>query len=152
MLGSDHADLVDEIELVRGASHTFDLDDFRNATLTPVYFGTALGNFGVAEMLDGFVTHAPAPQPRATEAGEVLPSDPPFSGFVFKIQANMDPKHRDRTAFMRICSGRYRQGMRMRHVRLGKDVKVSDAVTFLAGDRTQAEEAFPRVYLEQQAV
>jgi peptide chain release factor 3 len=142
-LGSDHADFVDEVELVRGASHAFDQDDYLSATLTPVYFGTALGNFGVREMLDGFVTHAPPPQPRETTERLVAPEDADFSGFVFKIQANMDPKHRDRIAFMRVCSGRYRQGMRMRHVRLGKDIKVSDAVTFLAGDRAQALEAFP---------
>ncbi len=143
LLGDDHAELVDEIELVRGASHQFDRADFLGATLTPVYFGTALGNFGVRELLDGFVAQAPSPQPRDTDAGTVLPADDAFSGFVFKIQANMDPKHRDRIAFLRVCSGRYRQGMRMHHVRLGKDVKVSDAVTFLAGDRAQTLEAFP---------
>jgi peptide chain release factor 3 len=143
LLGAEHADFVDEIELVRGASHQFDHADFVGATLTPVYFGTALGNFGVQEMLDGFVTHAPPPQPRATGERLVSPEDPQFSGFVFKIQANMDPKHRDRIAFLRVCSGRYRQGMRMRHVRLGKDVKITDAVTFLAGDRAQTVEAFP---------
>ncbi len=143
LLGGDHADFVDEVELVRGASHQYDQEDFLGATLSPVYFGTALGNFGVAEMLEGFVDHAPPPQPRAMDQRSVEPADEDFSGFVFKIQANMDPKHRDRIAFLRVCSGRYRQGMRMRHVRLGKDVKVSDAVTFLAGDRAQTVEAFP---------
>ena len=143
LLGDDHRGVVEEIELVRGASHQFDRDDFLGAVLTPVYFGTALGNFGVGEMLDGFVVNAPAPQPRETDERAVGPHDEAFSGFVFKIQANMDPKHRDRIAFMRVCSGQYRQGMRMRHVRLGKDIKVSDAVTFLAGDRAQTVEAFP---------
>lgn len=142
-LGGDHQELVDEIELVRGASHSFDRDDFLGATLTPVYFGTALANFGVREMLDGFVAAAPPPQPRETDDREIRPADPKFSGFVFKIQANMDPKHRDRIAFLRVCSGRYSQGMRMRHVRLGKDVKIADAVTFMAGDRVRTEEALP---------
>ena len=143
LLGLDHADVVDEIELVQGASHTYDQQDYLGATLSPVYFGTALGNFGVKEMLDGFVSHAPPPQLRRSDARDIIPSEENFSGFVFKIQANMDPKHRDRIAFLRVCSGRYRQGMRMRHVRLGKDIKVSDAVTFLAGDRTQTVEAYP---------
>ncbi len=143
LLGDDYNGFADEIELVRGASHTFDLDDFRNATLTPVYFGTALGNFGVRHMLDGLVEYAPPPQLREADGRTVSPEEDKFSGFVFKIQANMDPKHRDRIAFLRVCSGRYEHGMRMRHVRLGKDVKISDAVTFMAGDRIQADEAFP---------
>jgi len=141
-LGADYAEYVAEIELVRGASHRFDLDDYRAGTLTPVYFGTALGNFGVKEMLDGFVEFAPEPQPRAADSRMVDPHEERFSGFVFKIQANMDPKHRDRIAFLRVCSGRYTQGMKIRHVRLGKDIKVADAVTFMAGDRVRTEEAF----------
>jgi peptide chain release factor 3 len=87
------------------------------------------------EMLDGFVDMSPAPQARSTNEGMITPEDKEFSGFVFKIQANMDPKHRDRIAFLRVCSGQYQQGMKMHHVRIGKDVKVSDAVTFLAGER-----------------
>ncbi len=141
-LGDMHEELVGEIELVRGASHEFDLQEYRAGRLTPVYFGTALRNFGVMEMLDGFVEYAPAPLPRETDDVPVDPRGDEFSGFVFKIQANMDPKHRDRIAFMRVCSGRYEQGMKMKHVRLGKDVRISDAVTFLAGERSQAEEAF----------
>ena len=143
LLGDEYDEFVDEIELVRGASHAFDAEDFRNATLTPVYFGTALGNFGVRHMLDALVEHAPPPQLREAEQRSVAPEEEKFSGFVFKIQANMDPKHRDRIAFLRVCSGRYQTGMRMRHVRLGKDVKISDAVTFMAGDRVKAEEAYP---------
>ena len=135
-------DFCDEIELVRGASHAFDEQDYLSATLTPVYFGTALANFGVQQMLQGFCGYAPAPQGRHSDVREVVPEEEKFSGFVFKIQANMDPKHRDRIAFLRVCSGRYRQGMRMRHIRMGKDIKVGDAVTFMAGDRVQAEEAF----------
>jgi len=142
LLGQDYDSFVDEIELVKGASHTFEQDDFLAATQSPVYFGTALGNFGVQQMLNGFVEFAPPPQPRETEARMVFPEEEKFSGFVFKIQANMDPKHRDRIAFLRVCSGRYLQGMRMQHLRLGKAIKITDAVTFMAGDRTQAEEAF----------
>ena len=136
-------DLVDEIELVRGASHEFDIQEYQEGKLTPVYFGTALRNFGVIQMLDDFVEYAPSPIPRETSDGTIEATQEEFSGFVFKIQANMDPKHRDRIAFMRVCSGRYQQGMKIRHVRLGKEVRVSDAVTFLAGERTQAAEAFP---------
>ncbi|MAX31744.1 MAG: peptide chain release factor 3, partial [Halomonadaceae bacterium] len=130
-------------ELVRGASHEFDLDAYRRGELTPVYFGTAMGNFGVREMLDGFVEYAPAPQPRETDSREVDAKDERFTGFVFKIQANMDPKHRDRVAFLRVCSGKYDRNMKMRHVRIGKDVKVPDALTFMASDRAHVEEAWP---------
>ena len=141
-LGSLHEEAVGQIELIQGAGTPFDLDDFRAGSLTPVYFGSALANFGVAPMLDDFVRYAPQPQPRESDQREVSAGEPDFSGFVFKIQANMDPRHRDRIAFLRVCSGRYEHGMRMRHVRLGKDVKVSDAVTFMAGDRVQATEAY----------
>ncbi|WP_221074662.1 peptide chain release factor 3 [Agarivorans aestuarii] len=133
--------LRDELELVIGASNEFDHELFLSGELTPVYFGTALGNFGVDHMLEGLTNWAPAPKPRATDVGEVSANDASFSGFVFKIQANMDPKHRDRIAFMRIVSGEYNKGMKMRHVRLGKDVSISDAVTFMAGDRSAAEKA-----------
>ena len=140
-LGDDWAAFEAEIELVRGASHEFDQALYLAGQLSPVYFGTALRNFGVMEMLDGFVSMSPSPLPRTTTGAAVDPNDPEFSGFVFKIQANMDPKHRDRIAFMRLCSGEYSRNMKMRHSRLGKDVKVADAVTFLAGDRDQAESA-----------
>lgn len=141
LLGAYADDIRDEIELVRGATHEFDLEAYLKGELTPVFFGTALGNFGVREMLNDFVEWAPKPQSRATDVRVVEAHEPKFSGFVFKIQANMDPKHRDRIAFMRVCSGSYKQNMKMRHVRLGKDVKVSDAVTFMAGDRSAVEEA-----------
>lgn len=141
LLGVYADDVKDEIELVRGATHKFDRDAYLAGELTPVFFGTALGNFGVREMLNDFVEWAPAPLARETQARTVEAQEEKFSGFVFKIQANMDPKHRDRIAFMRICSGKYNAGMKMRHVRLGKDVKIADAVTFLAGDRSQVEEA-----------
>jgi peptide chain release factor 3 len=141
LLGSYTQDFIDEIELVRGASHEFDRDAYLKGTLTPVFFGTALGNFGVKKMLEDFVEWAPQPKSRETETRVVEAKEKEFSGFVFKIQANMDPKHRDRIAFMRICSGEYTKGMKMRHTRIGKDIKVVDAVTFLAGDREQAESA-----------
>ncbi len=136
------AQLRDEIELVQGASNEFDQEMFLAGELTPVYFGTALGNFGVDHMLDGLTAWAPAPQGRATSERTVDASEAKFSGFVFKIQANMDPKHRDRIAFCRIVSGKYEKGMKMHQARIGKDVRISDAVTFMAGDRSQAEEAY----------
>lgn len=141
LLDDEYDNYLDEIELVRGASHEFDHDAYLAGKLTPVYFGTALSNFGVREMLDGFVEWAPEPLNRKTDQREVDAGEKDFSGFVFKIQANMDPKHRDRIAFMRICSGTYSKGMKMRHVRLGKDVKIADAVSFLAGDRSLVQEA-----------
>ena len=141
LLADDYEAFNEEIELVRGASHEFDLEAFLAGQLTPVFFGTALGNFGVREMLNDFVEWAPSPQPRASIERVVEASQADFTGFVFKIQANMDPKHRDRIAFMRICSGRYEKGMKMRHVRIEKDVRIADAVTFRAGDRTLVESA-----------
>ena len=142
LLSDMYDDFCDEVELVKGASHDLDLQAYRDGKLTPVYFGTALHNFGVMEMLDGFVDYAPAPLSHLAADRVVAANDKNFSGFVFKIQANMDAKHRDRIAFMRICSGKYQQGMKMRHVRMGKDVRVSDAVTFLAGERNAAEVAW----------
>lgn len=140
-IGDAYQDFLDEVELVRGASHEFDLEAYLAGKLTPVFFGTALGNFGVREMLDHFVEWAPPPQGREAEQRGVEAREAEFSGFVFKIQANMDPRHRDRIAFMRVCSGRYEKGMKMRHVRAGKDVKIADAVTFKAGERALVEEA-----------
>ncbi len=141
LLGEDYEEFCDEVELVRGASHEFDKDAFLAGRLTPVFFGTALANFGVREMLDDFVEWAPPPQPRDTTQRRVDADDAGFSGFVFKIQANMDPRHRDRIAFLRICSGAYQKGMKMHHARIGKDVRIADAVTFKAGERVLVEEA-----------
>jgi peptide chain release factor 3 len=141
-LGDMAAAYRDEIELVRGASHAFDLGQYRAGRQTPVFFGSAINNFGVTELLSAFVEYAPAPLTRETTTRAVEPHEEALSGFVFKIQANMDPGHRDRIAFMRICSGRYRKGMRMFHVRHGKEVRVGDAVTFLAADRQHTDEAF----------
>ncbi len=141
LLGYDYDALCTEIELVRGAAHTFDLDAYLAGAQTPVFFGTALGNFGVRELLDHFVDWAPPPRDRAAEEREVAASEATFSGFVFKIQANMDPRHRDRIAFLRICSGRYTRSMKLYHTRLGKEVRIADAVTFLAGERAAVDEA-----------
>ncbi|RLA15887.1 MAG: peptide chain release factor 3 [Gammaproteobacteria bacterium] len=132
----------EEIELVRGACPEFNLPAYLAGKQTPVYFGSAINNFGVQVFLDAILDFAPGPQPRETLERVVEPQEPKFSGFVFKIQANMDPAHRDRIAFLRICSGRYHKGMKMRHVRLARDMAVSNAITFLAGDREHADEAF----------
>ncbi|MGX5174460.1 peptide chain release factor 3 [Aliikangiella sp. IMCC44653] len=140
-IGNIAQDLRDELELVQGASHEFDLEEFLSGKLTPVFFGTALGNFGVTQMLHGFVNWAPEPLSRQTDVREVKSTEADFSGFVFKIQANMDPAHRDRIAFMRIVSGQYTKGMKMKHVRLNRDLQVSNAVTFLAGNRSNLETA-----------
>jgi len=142
LLGDRAGQLREEIELVREACPAFDPEQYRAARQTPVFFGSALGNFGVRELLDFFGANAPSPLPRQSLQRVVMPEEPTLSGFVFKIQANMDPAHRDRIAFMRLCSGRYQQGMRMHSVRLGKDIRVGDAITFLASDRHNAEEAY----------
>ncbi|KAF0809406.1 peptide chain release factor 3 [Alcanivorax sp. S71-1-4] len=141
-VGSYADELREALELVRGASHEFNLERFLAGKLTPVFFGTALGNFGVDHMLDGLVEWAPPPQHRTAVERTVDASEPKFTGFVFKIQANMDPKHRDRVAFMRICSGRYEKGIKLKQCRTGKDMRISDALTFLAGERENVEEAF----------
>ena len=135
--------LREELELVRGASHAFDIAEYRAGRLTPVFFGSALSNFGVQEMLDAFVEHAPAPRPAPALQRQVTPQEQTFSGFVFKIQANMDPQHRDRIAFLRICSGSYQPGMKLHHVRLGREVKIADALTFMAAEREHVEVAYP---------
>lgn len=142
-LGDMAEDLRAEIDLVKGAGSEFDLDLYREGKLTPVFFGTALGNFGVKELLNAFAEYAPEPLARQTETREVLPEEEKLSGFVFKIQANMDPQHRDRIAFFRVCSGAYKKGMKLTHVRIKKQVQISNALTFMAGDREHIEEAYP---------
>jgi len=139
----DHATAFDEeIELVRGATEGFDLEQYRAGRQSPVFFGSAIANFGVEELLRAFARHAPGPLPRPTREREIEPTESKLTGFVFKIQANMDPAHRDRIAFLRLCSGKYTRGMKLRHVRLDKDVRIADALTFLASDRSAAEDAF----------
>ncbi len=136
-------ELRGELELVQGASHAFDRDAYLAGKQTPVFFGSAVNNFGVQPLLDFFVEHAPSPQPRATTSRTIAPEEETFSGFVFKIQANMDPQHRDRVAFLRICSGRFDAGMKAFHVRLGKEAKLANALTFMASDREIVETAYP---------
>ena len=142
-LGEPFQTFMDEIELVKEAGTAFDLDDYLAGDLTPVFFGSAISNFGVRELLNGFVEWAPPPQPREADTRHVPCEEEKLSGFVFKIQANMDPNHRDRIAFMRVCSGRYTKGMQLHSVRLGKSVRISDALTFLAADRDAAQTAYP---------
>ena len=141
-LGQAAQDLRDEIELVKGASHEFDLDAYLEGKLTPVYFGSAINNFGIEEVLDALDAYAPTPKARDAGSRIVESTEEKFSGFVFKIQANMDPQHRDRIAFMRICSGKYEKGMKVKHVRIKKDIKLADALTFMASDRGHVEEAY----------
>jgi len=142
-LGVGATELREEIELVRGASHAFDPQAYLTGEQTPVFFGSAINNFGVTPLLDAFVHHAPPPGPRQTVGRAVHADESAMTGFVFKIQANMDPAHRDRVAFMRICSGRFQSGMKMRHVRLGKDIKAANALTFMAQDREHVDSAWP---------
>ena len=132
----------DELELVQGASHPFDKDAYLAGKQTPVSFGSAVNNFGVQILLDFFVEHAPSPRARATATRDIAADEDKLSGFVFKIQANMDPQHRDRVAFMRICSGKFSAGMKALHVRTGKEVKLANALTFMASDREIAETAY----------
>lgn len=134
--------LRDEIELVKGASHVFDKAAYLAGKQTPVFFGSALSTFGIQQLLDLFVEDAPAPLPRATKTRDVVATEPQFSGFIFKIQANMDPAHRDRIAFLRICSGQYQNGMKVQHVRLGREIQLRNALTFMAGSRELVDEAY----------
>jgi peptide chain release factor 3 len=143
ILGSQADELRDDVELIEGAAEPFDLDLYLKGTQTPVFFGSAINNFGVRELLDAFVQMAPSPTPRHAATREVRPEETAFSGFVFKIQANMDPAHRDRIAFLRICSGKFSKGMKVRHHRIGKDINVSKATIFMAQDRTNVDEAYP---------
>lgn len=148
LIGDQAQELRDEIELVLGASHKFDHLAYLKGELTPVFFGSALNNFGVSELLDKFVEYAPVPQSRTvkinhSQTRDVSAVEETFTGFVFKIQANMDPNHRDRIAFMRICSGSFQKGMKLQHVRINRDVKISDALTFIANDRDHIDRAYP---------
>ena len=136
-------ELREEVALVQGASHRFDHEAFLAGRQTPVFFGSAINNFGVRELLDAFVDYAPPPQPRPSDTRLVCPEESAFSGFVFKIQANMDPAHRDRMAFLRICSGSFEKGAKLHQVRLGKSTRIANALTFLAADRDQVEQAYP---------
>ncbi|MDY6322982.1 MAG: peptide chain release factor 3 [Succinivibrio sp.] len=138
-VGEDLAQkLRDDIELVRGGSNEFDEQAYLAGDMTPVFFGTALGNFGVDLMLDGLTQWAPAPLDRKADTRLVKADESKLTGFIFKIQANMDPRHHDRIAFLRIVSGAYHRGMKLFNVRMARETNVSDAVTFMAGEREQA--------------
>ena len=143
LLGNQARDLREEVELLEGAANPFELQHYLNAGQTPVFFGSAINNFGVKELLDAFVEMAPAPSARATLTRDVSPYEDAFSGFVFKIQANMDPAHRDRIAFLRVCSGTFRRGMKVLHHRIGKEIAIANATIFMAQDRANAEKAYP---------
>lgn len=143
MLGSQAKDLREDVELLEGAANPFELEYYLNGSQTPVFFGSAINNFGVKELLDAFVEMAPSPYPRAAVTREVSPYEEAFSGFVFKIQANMDPSHRDRVAFMRICSGRFKRGMKVVHHRIGREIAIGNATILMAQDRENVEEAYP---------
>ncbi len=141
-LGDWAEELREEIELVKGASHSFDKTAYLAGRQTPVFFGSAINNFGVTPLLDAFVENAPSPGERKTVGRTVSAAEPKMTGFIFKIQANMDPAHRDRVAFMRICSGKFTTGMKMYHVRLGKEIKAANALTFMAQSREHVESAW----------
>ena len=134
----------------RGASLPFDEQAYLSGQQTPVFFGSAVSNFGVEPLLDFFVEHAPAPVEQVTRTRTVLATETDLAGFVFKIQANMDPKHRDRVGFMRVCAGHYKPGDQLFHVRSGKNLRVSDALTFMASDRSSVTEALSGGYRRTQ--
>lgn len=144
LLGSHlHEKLLEELELLDIAGDNFDLEKILNGELTPVYFGSALTNFGVEPFLESFLEISKPPQPRSSNLGLVDPRSENFSGFIFKIQANMDAKHRDRIAFLRICSGKFEKGMTVNHVRNNKKIKLAQPQQFLAQDRIIVEDAYP---------
>ncbi|MGD8335744.1 MAG: peptide chain release factor 3 [Desulfobacterales bacterium] len=143
LLGGQAKDLRRDIELIEGALDPFEIDQYLRGSQTPVFFGSAINNFGVKEMLDGFVEMAPHPGSRTASSRDVSPYEESFSGFAFKIQANMNPAHRDRIAFVRICSGKFTRGMRVVHHRIGKEMALANATIFMAQERENVQEAFP---------
>jgi peptide chain release factor 3 len=143
MIGIQAEELRSDVELIKGAANPFELDHYLKGNQTPVFFGSAINNFGVKELLDAFVMMAPSPGPRTAQTREVSPYEDIFSGFAFKIQANMNPAHRDRIAFIRICSGKFAKGMKAIHQRIGKEVVISNATIFMANERENVSEAYP---------
>jgi peptide chain release factor 3 len=135
--------LVEDMALLDIAGNPYDEDMIQKGTLSPVFFGSALSSIGVQNFLENFLVMAPEPRPQKSTAGYIQPDDPNFSGFIFKIQANMNPAHRDRIAFLRVCSGRFERGMSVNHVRSGKKIKLPQPQQFLAQDRDILEEAYP---------
>ena len=136
-------DTIDEISLIKADGREFNQDDFLEGELTPVFFGSAMNNFGVIKALEALIEQAPAPKRRPAIERPVDPEEAKFSAFVFKIQANMDPQHRDRIAFLRICSGRFTRGMKLLHVRSGKEIRAGQVVSFLSQRRETVEDAWP---------
>ena len=143
VLGSQADELRFDVELVREAGNDLNEPRYLDGEQTPVFFGSALSNFGVGDMLDTFVEIAPPPRPRPTTTRTVSPYEEDFTGVVFKIQANMDPKHHDRMAFMRICSGTFERGMTVEQQRTGEETRLNNATTFMAQDREGVDTAFP---------
>ncbi|MTI68572.1 MAG: peptide chain release factor 3 [Firmicutes bacterium] len=144
LLGDDlHEQLLSDIELLDIAGDDFDLEKILSGDLTPVFFGSALTNFGVEPFLESFLNITPPPRPRESNLGEIDPKSKNFSGFVFKIQANMNPNHRDRIAFLRVCSGKFEKGMTVNHVQKDKKVRLSQPQQFLAQDRVIVDTAYP---------
>lgn len=137
------SELREGVEMARGLCPDFDLEAYRNGSMTPIFFGSAIYSFGVRELLKGLIRFAPTPRPQPSATRTIDPKESKFTGFVFKIQANMDPKHRDRIAFVRICSGEFKKGMKLTHTRTGKTNALHNALLFMAQDRELAEEAFP---------
>jgi peptide chain release factor 3 len=137
-----HAELLEELALLDTAGNAFDYDRFLAGQVSPVFFGSAMTNFGVQPFLDRFVELAPPPRPRQSSEGPIAPTLPRFSGFVFKIQANMDPNHRDRIAFLRVCSGRFTKGMDVEHVRMGRPFAMIRTVQLMAQERITVDEAY----------
>src|SRR5439155_21337922 len=133
----------EEIGLLTGAAEGFDRARFLHGDQTPVFFGSAINNFGVKEVLDALIELAPPPGPKGALERIVVPTEDKLTGVVFKIQANMDPAHRDRVAFVRVCSGRFERGMRLTLARTGKEIKTNTAVSFLSQRREIVEDAFP---------
>ena len=142
LLGTDTGKFKEEVELIKEAYPKINIHDYLSAKQTPVFFGSAISNFGVKELLDEFIEYAPSPSTSISDKRIINSNEEDLSGFIFKIQANMDPGHRDRIAFMRICSGEYKKGIKIKHVRSGKEMKISDAITFMASDRLHAEKAY----------
>ena len=140
---TDAATLREEVELINGVYPEFDVEEYRKGLIVPIFFGSAVNNFGVGELLDCFIEIAPAPLPRYTEGRQIQPSESEYTGFVFKIHANMDPKHRNRIAFVRVCSGRFQRGNNYHHVRLDKKLRFSNATAFMAQSKEIIDEAYP---------
>jgi peptide chain release factor 3 len=143
LLGEEgHNQLKEQLELLDAAGDGFDAERFAKGEISPMFFGSAYNNFGVAPFLDAFLQMLPPPLPRRTSKGPIAPDAEEFSAFVFKIQANMDKSHRDRMAFLRVCSGRFERGMKVRHVRTGRDMRLANPTQFMAQERTIVDEGY----------